>query len=40
MQTEKCIKIHESSRHRPDPYQQMSELPLSSRWVNVKMTTS
>ena len=26
MQTEKCTKIHESSRNRPDPYQQMSEL--------------
>ena len=41
MQTEKCAKILESSRFRPNPYQlfsQMSELPLSSRCVNEKIT--
>ena len=42
MQTGKCAKIHESSSLSAifTLHTQMSELPLSSRCVNEKMTTS
>ena len=46
MQTEKCAKIPESSRFRPNPYQLFSHFntdertPTEFRSVNEKMTTS